>query len=230
MKTDIHIAEDQIKEIVNTYKDRLPILAVMDKNVFDTIDRLYNLGVNEICFDFKPESIMKDLKSLKACGSGSKDIIRDEDKDTASKHYIINFFENNNIFIIDVHGPLIKEKISPLKLMFENLVKSRLNRIKGVIYILTDTHEDSMNIDNIWVLFRMWKEFGYDYKKVTFLTNSENVLKKINKYFSSTGMMHFINLLEVTQYFYPDLAKKGEDEIFNFASQLLQEPKKVYTQ
>jgi hypothetical protein len=201
---------------------------VTDNHNFSFIDNFYKLDVTEICFDFKPEIILAELKKIHEKTNKNKDIITDE-KELIKMHYIVNFFENKNSFIVEFRGSLIKEKIAPLRLMFENELKTKLHNIKGIIYILTEIHESTLNFQNIWTLFRMWNDLRFDYKKITYLTNSEFAIKQINNYFSIYGVKHFENLLETTRYLYPELAKKDEDTLFDFAGQLLQAPKKVFS-
>ena len=110
--------------------------------------------------------------------------------------------------------------------MFTNYLRNRLKNLRVVLYIFSNTDENSINFINIWTLFRIWKDIGLDYKKIAYLTTSDIIEKKINKYCHKFGIKHFTNLLEVIKNKYPEFAKKDETALFEFSSQLLQAPKK----
>ncbi|MCK4798834.1 MAG: hypothetical protein KAT05_15770 [Spirochaetes bacterium] len=197
-------------------------MPVIESTKFSTMESMYNLGIKEICFNFKPEIILEELKLL--VDDNKKKILEPLPENNNS--YIINFYENKGSFIVDISGALKKEKITPLKLMFTNYLRNRLKNLRVVLYIFSNTDENSINFINIWTLFRIWKDIGLDYKKIAYLTTSDIIEKKINKYCHKFGIKHFTNLLEVIKNKYPEFAKKDETALFEFSSQLLQAPKK----
>ena len=220
-KSDIHSVEDELKEITKEFSKKIPIMIVIEHSKFNVLDNLYNIGANYIFFDFKPEAVLEEIKKVIK--------IEEEKREAAATKddYIINFYENKHTFIIDISGVLIKEKIKPLKLMFVNYLKEKLNVLKVIVYLFSNTDEKSVTFDNIWTLLRIWNELNIDYKKLVFLTTSENIKNEISKYFSTFGMRHFENLLEVVKVYYPELAKKDENAVFEFSSKLLESPTKA---
>jgi len=227
IKRDIHRAEDEIKEIINKFHSKILILPVVENDNFAIIDTLYNIGISEIFFDTKPENILEQIKSLVETNDNKSNV----DKNPVQKntHYVIDFFEKNGTFIVEISGSLIKKKLIPLKLMFENILKAKFQSIKGIIYIFSDVQESTINFENIWTLLRIWKELGFNYNKISYLTQSELIIKIINKYFSRFGMKHNTDLLEYVKNNYPEISKKDEMAIFDFSAQLIQSPKKIYT-
>jgi len=220
-KSDIHSVEDELKDINKEFSGKIPIAIVIEHTKFNIIDSLYNTGVNYLFFDFKPEIVVEEVKKI---------IQKEEEKkevDMKKNDYIINFFENKKAFIIDISGVLIKEKIKPLKLMFVNYLKEKINDLKVIIYLFSNTDETSASFENIWTLLKIWNELKINYNKIAFLTTSEIIKSEVNKYFSSFGMKHYENLLEIVKIYFPEISKKDENEIFEFASKLLESPTKM---
>ena len=195
-------------------------MVVIEKTNFFTIDTLYNLEINKICFNFNPEIILNELKQLVSENESNKD-----NKKVSDKNYIIQFHENNDAFIIDISGPLKEEKLKPLKLMFINYLKNKIDRIKVVIYIFSGTDENTMTFSNVWTLLRIWEEIGIKYDKIAYLTSSEIIKNQIDRYFSLFGLRHYENLIELTKAYFPEISKKNEAEIFEFSSKLLETKK-----
>lgn len=198
-------------------------MPVIENAKFLILESMYNLGVNRICFDFKPDVILNELTLL--VEENNKKDSKSESKN--NKNYIINFYENKEAFIIDISGALKKEKIAPLKLMFINYLKNKLDKLRVIVYIFFNADEESMTFTNIWTLFKIWNEIGLNYEKVAYLTTSEIIEKKINKYFERFGVKHFKNLLEVIKEKYPEINNKDEAKLFEFSSQILQSSHKI---
>lgn len=217
IRTDIHSAEDELKEINNNYGSGIPIIAVCEKDRFVIIDLLYNLNVIEIIFEFVPEKILNAINSFNEKLT-EKTIVSNKKN---PKNYIIDFYENKDILIIDISGFILQEKVSGLKLMFMNYLKDKVKRLRGVVYIFSDIDESMLNFKNVWSLLRIWNELGINYAKVTYLTNSKILIELIEKYFLRFGLQIYPNLLEIVRFFYPELSEKNEMELFDFSSQIL---------
>ncbi len=215
-KYDLMSIDDEIKEIKIKAKNNIPILIITDNNSFNSMDFLYNLGISYISFNFNPDQILNDMNFILINTKKLKENIQDK-----SKHYTINFYENKDAFIVDINGTLIKEKLKPLKLMFTNLLKEKIDKLHVIIYIFTDINEYSITFDNIWILFKVWKDLGIDYNKITYLTSSEFLKKQISTYFGNFGLTSSTDLLEVTKKYYSHMINKDDYEIFKFSSSLL---------
>ena len=50
---------------------------------------------------------------------------------------------------------------------------------------------------------------------------------KIDKYFKEYGLIHYENFMEAVKLLFPEIALKGEMELFDFSSTLLQSPNKI---
>lgn len=211
-----------MKEINIKFANKIPIIPVIGNNKFFIVDMLYSLGMHEICFNFKPNFVLNTINGV---------IEKKEPENVCSEdYYLIDFYENKGTFIIDISGFLKKDKISPLKLMFENYLRFKIKELRCVIYIFSNISEDSISFSNVWTLLRIWKEIGVKYNKIGFLSSSDILTHKVIQYFDSYGMKKFENLLEAIKNYYPELAAKNEMELFEFSASLLQSPNKLPTQ
>jgi hypothetical protein len=216
-KHDINSAHDHINDIQKMFKKKLPIFAVVESSEFHSIELLFRLGVRDVSFEFNPDKFFEDLSFL--LDEMEKD---EKDKSLKNDDYRINFFENCGAFFVDISGNVRLEKIAPLKLMFQHYLNKKLNALSLVVYVFSNTNELSLNFINIWTLFSIWKELSVDLKKVTFLTVSDKLSNKINRYLAKFGVSHFKDLLEIIKAKYPGMSEKEEQELFEFSSQLLQ--------
>ena len=105
--------------------------------------------------------------------------------------------------------------------MFTNLLKERIKKLQVIIYIFSNINEYSITFDNIWTIFKIWKDLGINYNKVTYLTTSEFLKKQISAYFENYGLAFSINLLEVTKKYFINMINKDDYELFKFSSSLL---------
>jgi hypothetical protein len=220
VKDDVHTVEEEIKEIKKKFYDKLPIMLILDSKKFSTIDSLYNIGINRIFFDFKPESVLSEIKKLYDELEGNSKF------EFTKSNYIINFYENNGVFAVDLSGPIMQKNVSPLKLMFEHYLGDKRGKIKGVVYIFSNIDESFINFINIWALLRVWNDLNVDYSMIFFLANSQILIETINRYFGIFGLKHTDNLLEVVKEIFPEMKDKSEQELFDFSSQLLTDKKK----
>jgi hypothetical protein len=186
---------------------------------FENLNNFYLLGMERVCFETNPERVYEEFKRF-------IDYYESDKKPSVKKPYIINFYESLNSFFIDISGELKKEKLQALKLMFQNYLDSKIDKLKGVIYIFNNADDESLVFQNIWPLFRIWKEIGVDYKKVFFLTTSETIIRRLNKYVIHLGISHYSSLLEIVKLLYPEKAKLDEMKIFEFAASLLENQNK----
>ncbi len=217
IRTDIHSAEDELKEINNIYGSGVPIMAVCEKDRFIIIDLLYNLNVIEIIFEFVPEKILNAINSFGEKLIDQKNL----PKQKQQGNYIIDFYENKDLMVIDISGVITKERVSGLKLMFMNYLKDKIKRLRGIVYVFSDIDDSVLDFKNVWSLLRIWNELGISYSKVTYLTNSKILIELIEKYFLRFGSQLYPNLLEIVRFFYPELSEKNEMELFDFSSQIL---------
>ncbi|MBN2544416.1 MAG: hypothetical protein JXB50_01380 [Spirochaetes bacterium] len=217
IRAEIHSAEDELKEINNIYGSGVPVMAVCEKDRFVIIDLLYNLNVIEIIFEFVPEKILNAINIFNEKLNDRTNIPNKKNP----KNYIIDFYENKDILVIDISGFILREKLGGLKLMFMNYLKDKIKRLRGIVYIFSDINESLLNFQNVWSLLRIWNELGISYSKVTYLTNSKILIELIEKYFLRFGLQLYPNLLEIVRFFYPELAEKNEMELFDFSSQIL---------
>ena len=111
--------------------------------------------------------------------------------------------------------------------MFVNYLKEKLSDPKVIIYLFSNTDEKSATFENVWTLLKIWDELKIKYTKLVFLATSEIIKSEVDKCFSTYGMKHYENLLEIVKSFYPELSKKDEDELFDFSSKLLESPTKM---
>ena len=208
--------DDEIKEIKSMLTGDFPILLIMENNSYNLLDSFYNLGISYISFDFNPAQILKDINFI------LEKIKKTEGKiENKNKHYTINFYENKEAFIIDINGTLNKEKLKSLKLMFTTLLKEKIKKLQVIIYIFSNINEYSITFDNIWTLFKIWKDLGINYNKITYLTTSEFLKKQISAYFEKYGVAFSSNLLEVTKKYFINMINKDDYELFKFSSSLL---------
>ena len=196
------------------------MVAVVENKTEHVLDTMLNNNFEMIFFDFAPEKIDAELKKYYEI---KKKIEEEKNK---KKPYIINFYENKGTFIVDLTGSLDREKISGLKLMFANYLATKIKNLKGVIYVFNNTDDKTMNFCIIWLLFRFWKELGIPYKNIYYLTSSEYINKNILEYTNFIGVKHSLNLIDIVKHLYPEVAKKNEMELFDFASNLLQSDSK----
>jgi len=183
IRTDIHSAEDELKEINNIYGSGVPIMAVCEKDRFIIIDLLYNLNVIEIIFEFVPEKILNAINSFGEKLIDQKNL----PKQKKQGNYIIDFYENKDLMVIDISGVITKERVSGLKLMFMNYLKDKIKRLRGIVYVFSDIDDSVLDFKNVWSLLRIWNELGISYSKVTYLTNSKILIELIEKYFLRFG-------------------------------------------
>ncbi len=145
---------------------------------------------------------------------------------TEEMHYIIDYYEKYDSFFIDISGPLQKDKVSGLKLMFSHILRDKIKKLKSVVYMFYNTSEESFNFDNIWSLLKIWNELNFDYRKLFYITSSEHVRKHIDRYFLQLGVSNKPNLLETALSVYPELSKQSDDKVFEFMTDLLPPLKK----
>jgi hypothetical protein len=214
-KDDIHTTQDLIKEIKEKWFGKIKIMPVIEKMSYSILEDMFFLEVPRICFEFKPEIVLEEFKRF-------IDTYSKKEVNGKNSIYIINFYENIGTFFIDISGEIKKEKLIPLKLMFSNYLSNKLKKLKGIVYLFNNTDEDSLNFLNIWALMRIWKEIGFPYEKIFFLTTSETIKRRMYKYTGHLGINYATSLLDIVKDFYPEIAKKDEMEIFEFASSLLQ--------
>jgi len=174
------------------------------------------LDIQKISFEFKPEALLADFKNFITANTP------DPDKTKQQKVYIINFYEKLGTFFIDISGEIKKEKISSLKMMFVNYLSTKLNKLKGVVYLFNNTDENSLTFQTVWGLMRIWKDVGIPYEKISYLTASEVIKRRMDKYTKDLGVKYQTSLLEIVKILYPEIAKKPEMEIFEFAAALLE--------
>ncbi|HPO49373.1 MAG TPA: hypothetical protein PLO89_03520 [Spirochaetota bacterium] len=215
-KDDIHSTEDSIKEIKQKFGESFKILPIFEKKNYYTLDAMFLAGIERICFEFKPENVLKELVDYYEAYVEKNNNVK------VSDNYVINFYENKGIFLIDISGELKKEKLLPLKLMFTNYLLNKLPKLKGILYIFNNTDEKTVNFVNIWALFRFWKSINFDYNKIMYLTASNTINDKLIKYIGHLGVKHSSNLLDVVKNLYPEFSNKSEIQIFDFASDILQ--------
>jgi hypothetical protein len=218
-KEDVHSTQDLIKEIMVKYQDKIKILPVVKNINFENLDDFFRLGVERICFETQPAKVIEELNGFVEYNEKTK-------KDNSKKPYIINFYESLGSFFIDISGELKKEKLMALKLMFQNYLNGKINKLKGVVYIFNNAEDESLVFSNIWALFRIWHEIGFDYKKIFYLTTSEMIIKRLGKYIKHLGVSHYTSLLEIVKILYPEKANEDEMKIFEFAASLLENQNK----
>lgn len=213
--------DDEIKEIKLMLPSKLPVLLITDNNSYNLLNFLYNLDITDISFNFNPVQILNDINFILE----NKKKLEENIQLKNNKHYMINFYENKEAFIIDINGTLIKEKLKSLKLMFTNLLKEKIGKLRVILYIFTNINEYSITFDNIWILFKIWNDLGINYNKITYLSNSEFLKKKISAYFGNYGLTYSSSLLEVVKKYYTNMINKDDYELFKFSSSLLKSNK-----
>ncbi len=179
------------------------------------------MNVTSILFDIKPDIILGEIKSLEEISNKLKN-----DKSQSDLHYIIEYYEKHESFFIDISGPLQKDKISGLKLMFSHILKDKINSLKSIVYMFYNTSDHTFNFENIWSLLKIWNELNFDYKKLYYITSSDHIKKNINRYFHQLGVSNKPNLLETALTVYPELNREPEEKLFEFMSGLLPAIKK----
>lgn len=214
-KVSVYSVVDIIKSLKLQYPGLFVIPVLQEKNEL-IFDAMFQSGVEKILFDFNPDSIYSEIQAI----YNKREIFLD--KKSNKKLYIINFYENKDSFIIDITGSLEKEKIGALKLMFMNYLNNKINKLKSIIYVFNNADETSVTFQHIWMLFRFWKNLGISYNKIYYLTSSDMIKGAIKNYASFLGVKNCSNLIEIVKRVYPEEAKKGEMELFDFASALLQ--------
>jgi hypothetical protein len=208
-----------IKEINVKYNNKIVILPVIKSNSFEVLDGFFTVGTERICFESQPEKILTELKNFIETNEKNE-------KNAAKKPYTINFYENLGSFFIDISGDLKKEKLVALKLMFQNYLSGKIQKLKGIVYIFNNANENTLSFSNLWALYRIWSEIGVDYKKIYYLTASDVIIKNHDNYIAPLGVSHYSSLLEIVKIIYPEMAKKEEMEIFEFAASLLENQNK----
>lgn len=209
------LTEGLIKEIMSRF-DKIKILPVLGKASYSLMETMYGLELLKICFEFKPEQVLEELKEF---------IERVKHAETAKEQrYIINFYENRDILFIDITGTLKRQNLNALRLMFKNYLHERYMKLKGVVYIFNNTDEHSSNFQTTWALFRFWQNIGVDYSKVFYLTLSERIAKNIHKYVEPLGVQHAPSMLDIVKAVFPEYSTKAEGELFDIASSLLDNP------
>jgi hypothetical protein len=193
----------------------MPLIAVCGTRTQTLFKLLYEQNVVKVLFDFNADVITTELKKY-------IDEKENPPEKTGFNQYIINFYTNHNTFFIDISGPLEKEKIKALGMMFKHSLGASVRTLKGVVYIFNNTDDTTMNFPIVWSLFSIWESIGIDLKKVAFLTTSDKILKNVNTCFKDAGVQAYANLFEIIKVFYPEFQNKPELEIFEFASTLLQ--------
>ena len=188
---------------------------MINKKNYNILEMMYSIDIERICFETDFEKIFSELNRF-------YELFHQPKTGNTKNNYIIQFFENKNIFFVDLSGELKKEKLTPLKLMFSSYLSVKLNKLKAVIFIFNDIAEDSATFITLWTLFRLWKIIGFDYGKIFFLSSSETLIRRINKYISHLGVKNYPNLIEISKDLFPDVAKLGEKALFDLCGQLLE--------
>ncbi|HBD94457.1 MAG: hypothetical protein A2015_06505 [Spirochaetes bacterium GWF1_31_7] len=216
-QTDVMSTEHTMKEILKRFSN-IKILPVLGKATFIVMDTLYALNLTKICFEFKPEQVLTELKDFI-----ERFKVLENHKE---QRYIINFYENQGVFFIDISGTLKKENLKALRLMFKTYLGDRVKKLRGVVYIFNNTDEQSSSFQTTWTLFRFWEDIGLSFKKIYYLSLSEKITNTIHKYVEPLGTTHLPNLLEVVKTLFPEHSKLNEEELFDIASSLLSDTKK----
>ncbi|OQB67960.1 MAG: hypothetical protein BWX91_01410 [Spirochaetes bacterium ADurb.Bin133] len=214
-KASVYSIVDMIESLKLQYPELFIMPVLQEKNEM-ILDSMFQSGVEKILFDFNPDSIYREIQKIYS----KRDAFLD--KKSNKKLYMINFYENKDSFIIDITGSLEKEKIGGLKLMFMNYLNNKINKLKSIIYVFNNADETSVTFQPIWMLFRLWKNLGISYNKIYYLMSSDMIKESIRNYASFLGVKNSPNLIEIVKKVYPEEAKKGEMELFDFASALLQ--------
>lgn len=192
------------------------ILPVFAADTHKILDKMFKLDIKKICFDFSPERVIAELKEF------TEKVINA--KDTKEERYIINFYETQKLFLIDISGTLKKENLMPLKLMFKNYLGDKVKELRGVLYIFNSTDDKSINFQNTWALFRFWEEIGIDYSKVYYLAINDRIKYEMHKYIEPIGVGHMTDLIDVVKKTFPEYsAVTDEQKLFDIASSLLQQ-------
>ncbi|MCG8570328.1 MAG: hypothetical protein MJB14_09325 [Spirochaetes bacterium] len=216
-----HLTQDIIQNIKTKFSG-LPILPVIEKMNFFVIDSLFQLNLEKICFqfdEFDEALVFEELQEF---------IKSDHQKKiNGKKQYLINFYENKDIFFIDLAGPLKLENLKALKLKFTEYLEGKIKKLKGIVYIFENTDENTLSFNNIWALFRFWKDLGVDFHKVYYLSNSEKMSHQIKKYVEYFGVNHASDLLSIVKALFPETKKMDEMKVFEIASSLLQSQNQI---
>jgi hypothetical protein len=224
---DVHQMEDEVKLLKSVLGNDFPILPIIPRKNFYLMELMYQNGIHQICFEMQPEKVTASVRKyheLYLNKSGSKAL--------TEIPYIISFYENKGTFIIDLSGELKKDKLNALKLMFTNYLVGKMSKLRCVIYLFNNVDLSSINFQTIWSLFRIWKPIGLDFSRVSYLTGSDEIGHLIELYTDHLGVRRNINLLEFVKQFYPEVRNRNEMEIFEFASQIIQQdqnPMKMMT-
>lgn len=196
-----------------------PVLPVMPSKDFNVLDNMFKREVDDMAFDLEPEKLLNDIYER----LDSKKIVGPPVFETGQKSdYTINFFEKKGTFFVDVGGSLDKAKLTGLRIMFKDYLKNKVQSLRGIVYIFNNINELSIQFQTIWSLFRIWKDIGIDFHKVFYLTASDSVAGEINEYTDHLGVHRYSNLFHIVQKLYPELKGKGENVLFDFASDLIQ--------
>jgi hypothetical protein len=214
-KEDILSTEDLIKELKEKYNGNLKIMPVIEKKSYTILEDMYVLGVEKICFEFKPDDVLTSFNKF-------VEVNTKKEEKTKITPYVINFYESLGTFFIDISGELKKEKITSLKMMFTSYLANKLTKLKGIVYIFNNAIDTSVNFTTIWALMRIWKGIGYPYNRIFFLTTSDEIKKRIEKYVGELGVKYYPSLLDIVKIIYPEVCKKSEMEIFEMAASLLE--------
>lgn len=218
-KSDFHFVIDEIKEVNKKFLNT-KIVVISEKDRVDVLEVFYKLGVYEIFFNFNPEAVLNYINELEKR-------LMSKDEKNKTKQYIIDFYFNKSLFIIDLSGAILEDKLTGLKLMFTNYLKEKIKSLRGVVYILSDVDESLVSFRLVWALFNFWQSIGINYKQISYLTQSSLFEQLANRYFLKFGIKKMENLLEASKYYFPELANKSEMELFEFSSQLLLSQKRT---
>ena len=73
-----------------------------------------------------------------------------EAQTNGAQPYRINFYENNQVFFIDLSGTLKQKNLKSFRLMFKTYLGEKAKKLRGVVFLFNNTHETSSNIITTW--------------------------------------------------------------------------------
>lgn len=211
---NVFLLEEILNIIARDYRS-IPVIPILADNNLKLMDLLYSFKIKDIIMHYDAVSNYRELLNYL---EPKKVTYQPKDK------YIINYFENYNILIIEITGPLIEENFSGFKLLFKQYLQDKKNRLLGIIYIFNNVDVKTVKFSTIWPLFRFWDSIGINYFNIYFLSSDTMIAREIKKCYGDNGLMQFKDIFEAVKMLIPEFSKKDEQTIFNFSSELLKSP------
>ncbi|MCG8571067.1 MAG: hypothetical protein MJB14_13080 [Spirochaetes bacterium] len=192
--------------------DTIPIIPILYDADLEVLDLLYSCDVIDTIIHYDTLANYQELKKYLDTKAGE---YQSKDK------YIIDYFANHGIIIIEITGPLKQENFSGLKLAFKDFLKTKMNHPQGIIYIFNNVDEKTVHFSTIWPLFQFWQTIGIDLDNIYFLSSDSQIAREIKKCYGANGLMQFKDIFEAVKMLIPEYSRKDDSSILDFSAELL---------